>query len=392
MIPQSLPTSHIYFNPKAVTFDVSAPAEVLEFHKKLPFYAATRLVNAPATATRLNVQHVWVKDESSRLSLPAYKILGASWAAYRELETRFGPFQPWSNLDELKKQLIGIDITLISATDGNHGRAVARMAKWLGLKAHILVPDDMVHARRQAIQEEGAQIEIVNGTYDDAVAKSARMAGDKCLVISDTAWEGYERVPTWVVEGYGTIFREVDEQLKSLGEEQPHLVAVQMGVGSLASSVVRHYRSPNRTTHILGVEPTHAACVLRSLEADGLKEVPGPHTSIMAGLNCGKTSLLAWPFLRNGLSGSVSVDDCFAEEAMRLLADDGIISGESGAAGIAGLLAVLANGTEVNTARQRFGIDHKSSLLIISTEGATDPQAYARIIGDTLKISSSVEG
>jgi diaminopropionate ammonia-lyase len=165
-----------------------------------------------------------------------------------------------------------------------------------------------------------------------------------------------------------------------------------MGVGSLASSVVRHYRSPNRTTHILGVEPTHAACVLRSLEADELKEVPDPHTSIMAGLNCGKTSLLAWPFLRNGLSGSVSVDDCFAEEAMRLLAADGIISGESGAAGIAGLLAVLANVSEVNTTRQRFGIDHKSSLLIISTEGATDPQAYARIIGDTLKIPSSVEG
>ncbi len=143
------------------------------------------------------------------------------------------------------------------------------------------------------VQGEGAQIEIVNGTCDDAVAKSARMAGDKSLVISDTAWEGYERVPTWVVEGYGTIFQEVDEQLKSLGEEQPHLVAVQMGVGSLASSVVRHYRSPNRTTHILSVEPTHAACVLRSLEADELKEVPGPHTSIIAGLNCGKTSLLA---------------------------------------------------------------------------------------------------
>jgi diaminopropionate ammonia-lyase len=119
MILHSLPISHIYFNSKAGTFEVSAAAEVLEFHKKLPFYTATRLVNAPATAARLNVQHVWVKDESSRLSLPAYKILGASWATYRELETRFGPFQPWSNLDELKKQFIGIDITLISATDGN---------------------------------------------------------------------------------------------------------------------------------------------------------------------------------------------------------------------------------------------------------------------------------
>jgi diaminopropionate ammonia-lyase len=377
-----LQTWHTYFNPKVVSFEVTPVVGVFEFHQKLPFYTATRLVDAPVSAARLGVRHVWVKDESSRLGLPAYKILGASWATYRELETRFGPFQPWSNLDEFREQLTNIDVTLVAATDGNHGRAVARMAKWLGLKAHILVPYDMVHVRREAIKEEGAQIEIVNGTYDDAVDKSARMAGDKCLVISDTAWEGYERVPSWVVEGYGTIFREVDEQLRTLGADQPHLVAVQMGVGSLASSVVRYYRSSNHTTHVLGVEPSHAACVLRSLEADELKEVPGPHTSIMAGLNCGKTSPLAWPFLRKGLSGSVAVDDSFAEEAMRLLAQDGVVSGESGAAGLAGLLAVLANGNELDQTRQAFGIDHNSSLLIISTEGATDPQAYCRIVGN----------
>jgi diaminopropionate ammonia-lyase len=383
MMAHVLGTSHTYFNPKVVSFEVLPAAGVLEFHRKLPFYTVTRLVEASVTAARLGVRHVWVKDESTRLGLPAYKILGASWATYRELETRFGPFQPWSNLDELKEQLKDIDVTLVSATDGNHGRAVARMAKWLGLKAHILVPDDMVHARREAIKEEGAQIEIVNGTYDDAVMKSAKIAGDKCLVISDTAWEGYEQVPAWIVEGYGTIFREIDEQLRTLGEEQPHLVAVQMGVGSLASSVIRHYRSSNHiTTHVLGVEPTHAACVLRSLEADELKEVPGPHTSIMAGLNCGKTSTLAWPFLRNGLSGSVAIDDSFAEEAMRLLAQDGIVSGESGAAGLAGLLALLTDGNETDAIRQALGIDHNSSLLIISTEGATDPQAYHRIVND----------
>jgi diaminopropionate ammonia-lyase len=157
-----------------------------------------------------------------------------------------------------------------------------------------------------------------------------------------------------------------------------------MGVGSLASSVVRHYRSPNRKTHVLGVEPTHAACVLRSLEADELKEVPGPHASIMAGLNCGKTSSLAWPYLRNGLSVSVAVNDSFAEEAMRLLAQDGVVSGESGAAGLAGLLAVLTGGNKIDAARQAFGIDHNSNLLIISTEGATDPEAYARILGNPM--------
>ncbi|CAF1274894.1 unnamed protein product [Adineta steineri] len=367
----STQSSHIYLNSKVITLENSPSNESFEFHQKLPFYTATPLKAAPITAARLGVRHVWVKDESNRLGLPAYKILGASWATYRELETRFGPFQSWSNLDELKEQLKNIDVTLVSATDGNHGRAVARVAKWLGLKAHILVPDDMVHSRQQAIKEEGAQIEIVNGTYDDAVAKSATMAGEKYVVISDTAWEGYERVPNWVVEGYGTIFREVDEQLKI----QPDLVAVQMGVGSLASSVIRHYRSLNHTTHVLGVEPMHAACVLHSLEADKLVEVPGPHTSIMAGLNCGKTSPLAWPLLRYGLSASVAVNDSFAEEAMRLLAQDGIVSGESGAAGLAGLLALSTDST-----RQALGINPNSSLLIISTEGATDPQAYERIV------------
>ncbi|CAF3799092.1 unnamed protein product [Rotaria socialis] len=378
-------TCHTYFNSKVVSFEISPTAGVLEFHQKLPFYKPTRLVGAPEAAKRLGVRHVWVKDESSRFELPAYKILGASWATYRELETCFGPFHPWSNLDELKVQLKDTDITLVAATDGNHGRAVARMAKWLGLKSRIFVPDDMVEARREAIKDEGAQVEIVHGTYDDAVAKSAHISGDKYLVISDTAWEGYERVPTWIVEGYGTIFTEVDEQLRTLGMEQPHVVAVQMGVGSLAASVIRHYRSSNHTTRILGVEPTRAACVLRSLEADELKEVPGPHISIMAGLNCGKPSPLAWPFLRNGLSGSVAIDDSFAEKAMCLLAQDEIISGESGAAGLAGLLALFSERTDADKASQIFGIDQNSSILIISTEGATDPQSYIRIVDSASK-------
>ncbi|CAF2965628.1 unnamed protein product [Rotaria sp. Silwood2] len=380
-----LHTSHAYFNPNVLSFDISSTAGVLEFHQKLPCYIPSRLVEAPLAAKRLGVRHVWVKDESSRFGLPAYKILGASWATYRELETRFGPFQPWSKLDELREQLKELDITLVTATDGNHGRAVARMARWLGFKAHVFVPDDMVHARREAIKSEGAHIEIVNGTYDDAVAKLAQISGDDYIVISDTAWEGYERVPTWIVEGYGTIFREVDEQLRTLGAEQPHLVAVQMGVGALAASVVHHYRSSNHTTHILGVEPTHAACVLRSLEADELKEVPGPHISIMAGLNCGKPSPLAWPFLRNGLSGSVAIDDSVAEEAMRLLAQDEVISGESGAAGLGGLLAVLTETNETDTISQKLGIDHNSSILIISTEGITNPDAYVRIVGSITK-------
>ncbi|WP_019587685.1 diaminopropionate ammonia-lyase [Deinococcus apachensis] len=369
-----------YFNPAVRTFEPQPEPGLLDFHRKLPGYAPTPLVRAPHLAAALGVREAWVKDESSRLGLPAYKILGASWATYRELESVFGPFQPWATLDELAAQLRphGL-LTLIAATDGNHGRAVARVARWLGLSAHILVPDDMAPARIQALREEGARVDVVHGSYDDAVRASARLAGPRQLVISDTSWDGYSRVPGWVIAGYGTIFREIDEQLAGMNAGPPDLVAVQMGVGSLAAAVIHHYRGPGRKTEVVGVEPTRADCVLRSLEAGELTEAPGPHGSIMAGLNCGNTSPLAWPLLRGGLSASVAVPDMRAEEAMRLLARDGVTSGESGAAGAAGLLELLT-GAGAEEARGRLGITRGSWMLMISTEGATDPGGYARIL------------
>ncbi|WP_415543536.1 pyridoxal-phosphate dependent enzyme, partial [Deinococcus deserti] len=159
----------------------------------------------------------------------------------------------------------------------------------------------------------------------------------------------------------------------------PHLVAAQMGVGSLAAAVVGHYRTPARQTQVAGVEPTRADCVLRSLEAGRPTEVPGPHTSMMAGLNCGNTSPLAWPLLQGGLSASMAIPDERAEQAMRLLAQDGVTSGESGAAGAGGLLELLA-GSQAQASRRTLGITPQSTVLVISTEGATDPAAYARIV------------
>ncbi|MDB5044026.1 MAG: diaminopropionate ammonia-lyase [Deinococcus sp.] len=355
--------------------------QLLTFHQRLPGYAPTPLVRAPQLAGALGVQEVWVKDEANRLGLPAYKILGASWAFYRELETLYGPFSSWTTLDELATQLlVRRPLTLVAATDGNHGRAVARTARWLGLDAHILVPEDMVPARIQAIELEGARVEVVHGTYDQAVAADARLAGDRHLVISDTAWDGYSRVPGWVVEGYSTIFQELDAQLAALGAQQPELVAVQMGVGSLAMAAVQHYCTSGQNTLVVGVEPTRAACVLHSLEAGKLTEVPGPHASIMAGLNCGNTSPLAWPYLQGGLSAAVAIPDSYAEAAMRLLAQDGVVSGESGAAGAGGLLGLLAGGQR-QQARAALGMTAHSRVAVISTEGATDPAAYARITG-----------
>ncbi|GGM20669.1 diaminopropionate ammonia-lyase [Deinococcus aerophilus] len=374
-------TSHVYLHPHAQTFAPHTRPEVLDFHRRLPGYAPTPLVSAPHLAAALGVGEVWVKDESHRLELPAYKILGASWATYRELETLFGPFEPWTTLDGLAAQLRPhLPLVLVAATDGNHGRAVARVAGWLGLQAHILVPQDMVEARQRAIVGEGARLQIIHGSYDEAVMAAAERADGRHVVISDTAWDGYTRVPGWVVEGYSTIFLEIDAQLAARHAPPPDVVAVQMGVGSLAAAVVRHYRAADMPTRVVGVEPLHADCVLRSLQAGQPVETPGPHPSIMAGLNCGTVSPLAWPLLRDGLNASVAIPDARAEDAMRMLAADGVVSGESGAAGAGGLIALLT-GPDARRHRDALDLTPHSRVLIVSTEGATDPQAYARILG-----------
>jgi diaminopropionate ammonia-lyase len=182
------------------------------------------------------------------------------------------------------------------------------------------------------------------------------------------------------MQRYATIFHEIDAQLEAHGAGQPDLVAAQMGVGALAASVVRHYRRPGWTAQVIGVEPTRAACVLASVEAGRLIELPGPHDSIMAGLNCGRPSPVAWPYVSGGVSLFVAIPDARAEEAMRLLAHDGIPAGESGAAGLAGSLEALG-GVDTQRYRTFLGVDETSALLLISTEGATDPAAYDRIVG-----------
>jgi diaminopropionate ammonia-lyase len=275
-------------------------------------------------------------------------------------------------------------LTLATATDGNHGRAVARMARLLGLQARVFVPADMARARRDAIQSEGAQLVVVDGTYDDAVARSAAEASDRCLVISDTSWPGYADVPRWVIEGYSTIFHEIDDQLAAQGIRGPDLVAVQIGVGALAAAAVTHFRRTERERRpkLAGVEPEGAACVLASMAAGRVVSIPGPHVSIMAGLNCGTPSEVAWPLVSRGLDVLVAVEDDWARRAMRDLAGVGVMAGETGAAGLAGLTALLT-GPHAPATRAALGIDDSSSALVICTEGATDPEAYRRIVGES---------
>ncbi len=328
-----------------------SPSGPVAFHRSLPGYAVTPLVDAPAAAAALGVRRVLVKDESSRLGLPSFKVLGASWATYRALCERLGlDPEPVVGLDTLRERLLdGPAVGLVCATDGNHGRAVARMARTLGLDATVLVPATMVEARRAAIAGEGARVEVVDGTYDDAVEQAAALAGRDRLVIQDTAWPGYETVPSWVIEGYATIGAEI--------EVRPDVVAVQIGVGSFAAAMVRRFAG----ARIVGVEPVSAACALASAEAGALADVPGPHDSAMAGLNCGRPSPVAWPLVSRGIEAFAAVTDQRADEAVAMLASDGITAGESGAAGLAGLLAFRAD----------LALPADATVLVVNTEGDT---------------------
>lgn len=351
------------------------------FHRTLPGYRPTHLVSLPATARRLGLGAVWLKNESGRLGLPAYKVLGAVWATWRVLQRRLGLGQ-WESLEQLRVKLAGSPrLKLVTATDGNHGRGVARTARWLGCDAEVYVPAGTVTSRIEAIRSEGARVIEVDGTYDAAVAAADAVRGDNVLQIQDHGFPGYEEIPQWVAEGYETIFAEADEQLDELGGSVPDVVVVQIGVGTLASAVVRHYRREGLAHRpvLVGVEPTGAACVLRSIAVgEPVMLEATAHSSIMAGLNCGTPSSAAWPDLRDGIDAFVAVEDELARQAMRELAAAGIVAGESGAAGLAGLDELMTN--HAGAARERLGIGPASRVLLISTEGATDPVAYREIV------------
>lgn len=352
------------------------PITPLQFHRRLPDYEPTPLIDLPEVAEELKLEQILVKDETTRLGLPAFKMLGASWAIYRALAERWPALKhDWKTIDELRAQVQAhAAVSFAAATDGNHGRAVARMAKMLGCDATIIVPESMVKARRDAIRKEGAKVEVVKGTYDDAVARSAELASRDCLVISDTAWDGYDQVPRWVIEGYSTMFREIEAQTRLV----PSHFFVPIGVGALAAAAIVAARHRMPPAAVIGVEPDQAACVLKSLKAGGPVSVAGPHESIMAGLNCDTPSPIAWPVLAAGLNAAIAITDDAAKEAMRVLARAGIVAGETGAASLGGLMA-LTEAPNGNDLRSRMHLDKRARVLILATEGATDPESWEKI-------------
>lgn len=360
-----------FFNPAARHWRAEPLRDSpLGFHRSLPGYAQTPLTPAPALAAALGVGAVLVKDESARLGLSAFKILGASYAIARALSDRFGLDEALP-LDELRERLgRGEELSLVAATDGNHGRAVAHVAALLGLRSTIYVPPGVSPQAKAAIAGEGAQLVELQQSYDDVVAHAAAHSGGNAVLIQDTSWDDYVDVPQWIVDGYITLVQETDEQLTQQGLHRLDLVVVPAGVGSLAQAVVRHYRSAGHAPALLVAEPDTAASVTTSLHAGRRVPVETGDT-VMTGLNCGTVSEIAWPILRDGLDASITVTDAQALAAVNEMAGVGIDSGPCGASTLAALRVVATDDAQ----RAHLGLDGDSVVVLLSTEGtAANPK------------------
>ena len=322
----------------------------------------------PFLASALGLGAVLLKDEGERFGLRSFKALGGAYAVRRLLARRPGP---------------PANIVVTCATDGNHGRAVAWGASLFGCRAVIYLHENVSQAREEAISAYGAQIVRTQGNYDDSVRQSAADAADNgWFVVSDTAWPGYEDIPRDVMQGYSVMVREAMAQIAA--KQQPTHVLVQGGVGGLAAAVLSHLWESLGAARpfFIVVEPERANCLFRSAQAGTRIAVTGALDTVMAGLACGEPSTLAWRILERGADAFLSIEDEWALAAMRRLANPGggdtpIVAGESGGAGLAGLLALCFQPRLVNLA----GLNASSRVLVFNTEGATDPGLYEQIVG-----------
>lgn len=331
-----------------------------------PGYAPTPLLDLPGLARRLGVASLRWKDEGGRFGLGSFKALGGAYAVERLVRQLGG----------------GAGLTFAAATDGNHGRSVAWGARQAGGRAVIYLHAGVSAGREAALRALGAEIVRTSGDYDDSVRQCARdAAAEGWHVVSDTAWEDYREVPTAVMAGYSLIGREAVEQF---GAERPTHVLVQGGVGGVAAALCAELRDAwgADAPRFAVVEPAFAACLLESARRGRRTEVAIAEETVMAGLSCGDPSPLAWAVLAAGADDFVAVDDAYVAPAMRMLADgEGgdppVVAGESGVAGLAALLAA----GERPAMWAALGLDAASRLLLIGTEGATDPGIYRSIVG-----------
>jgi diaminopropionate ammonia-lyase len=369
--------------------DRHATERPADFHRRLPGYAVTRLVEAPGLASLLRVGSVVVKDETSRFGLPSFKILGASWATYVALRDVLGALPEGDlSLSALKRWASVVrPLTLVAASDGNHGRAVARVASWFGLEARIYVPEFVGVGRRRAIEDEGAALVIVAGNYDAAVDAARDAAvGDDCVLISDTARSAVDAIPQMVCSGYTTSFLEVEAQLSAAGAGGVDAIGIQAGVGGLAAAATIWARRLHgaASPRVVVAEPESAACILAAVAAGQAVCVAADTPTSMAVLRCGTVSLTALPHLISGVSCCVTVEDEWSHVAQSALRSCGLKTGPSGAAGLAGLLAVL-QGSFASPVREHLGIGPRSRLLFVATESSAAARAESESESDALR-------
>ena len=365
------------------------------FHESFPQYNKTPLAKLDNMAELLGVKSLYVKDESYRFNLNAFKVLGGSFAMAKFIAKQTGRkiselTYEFLTSDELKKEFG--QATFFTATDGNHGRGVAWAANKLQQKAVVFMPKGSTQTRLNNILKENATATIESVNYDECVRMAAAAAAKtpNGVVVQDTAWDGYEEIPSWIMQGYGTMAMEADEQLHEDGCERPTHVFVQAGVGSLAGAVQGYFanRYPDNPPITVVVEAEAAACLFKSAAAgDGnIRIVDGDMQTIMAGLACGEPNTISWDILKNHVSVFVSCPDWVSSKGMRMLAaplkgDPQVISGESGAVSM-GLIASILTDDKYKALRESIGINADSKILMFSTEGDTDPDRFKSIVWD----------
>ncbi len=360
--------------------------EVGKYHQSLPAYNRTLLVRLDCLAARLGVGDIFIKDESSRFGLNAFKVLGASYAIGKFLSAKLGLKFDGVNPERLKAENTEAKlgkITFATTTDGNHGVGVAWTAHLLGYPAVIYMPKGTTPARLKNIEKHGAKVTVTDMNYDDTVRYVAGLAAKNgWQVVQDTAWEGYEDIPRWIMQGYSTTAREVIEEL---GGTRPTHVLLQAGVGAFAAMMTALFLQayPDHPPKIILVEPEKADCFYRSFAAGGKTAVTGDLNTIMAGLACGEPNPVAWRVLSSSADLAVSVPDWVTANGMRTLGnplgtDQRVVSGESGAVTL-GLLTAAAKDEAL---KQALELDEHSRVILFSTEGDTDPSVYRRVVWD----------
>ncbi|MDD5938623.1 MAG: diaminopropionate ammonia-lyase [Clostridiales bacterium] len=368
-------------------------AKARAFHQSFPQYSVTPLAGLDGMARHLGLGGLYVKDESYRFGLNAFKVLGGSFAMARFIAQQTGRDVSEMTYDYLTgdklKEEFG-QATFFTATDGNHGRGVAWAANKLGQKAVVHMPKGTVKSRFDNIAREGAQVTIEEVNYDDCVRMAAAEAAQtpNGVVVQDTAWDGYEEIPSWIMQGYGTMAAEAADQLRDLGVDRPTHIFIQAGVGSLAGAVQGYFanRFPDCPPRVIVVEASAADCLYQgALAGDGAPRlVAGDLRTIMAGLACGEPNTISWDILKNHAAAFLSCPDWVSARGMRMLSapvkgDPRVISGESGAIGM-GVVATIMTDPACAALRDALGLGPDSRVLLFSTEGDTDPENYRNIV------------